>query len=82
METTKRAIVRELKIAMMDAGVTRTDMAAVAGVSRPYISQVLSGGEYVSFKQLGRLYQAFEEVVEAKQEERPAKHSGPWLTQL
>jgi transcriptional regulator with XRE-family HTH domain len=54
---------------------TQDELAAGAGISRSYLSQIESGSFYVSIKIIGKLA----DVLDAKPEEflkRPAKRSG------
>jgi transcriptional regulator with XRE-family HTH domain len=56
-------------------GLTQDELAADAGISRSYLSQIESGSFYVSIKIIGKLA----DVLDAEPEEflkRPAKRSG------
>jgi transcriptional regulator with XRE-family HTH domain len=56
-------------------GLTQDELAADAGISRSYLSQIESGSFYVSIKIIGKLA----DVLNAEPEEflkRPAKRSG------
>jgi transcriptional regulator with XRE-family HTH domain len=71
----RETFARNLRRLRNAKGLTQDELAADAGISRSYLSQIESGSFYVSIKIIGKLA----DVLDAEPEEflkRPAKRSG------
>jgi transcriptional regulator with XRE-family HTH domain len=71
----RETFARNLRRLRNARGLTQDALAADAGISRSYLSQIESGSFYVSIKIIGKLA----DVLDAEPEEflkRPAKRSG------